>query len=98
MSDAAPADRPPQTISWLSELRAGVPRGWGRFVEVYGPVVREWCRQMGLQQADADDVAQEVLVKAGQGIASFGVGGNFVGWLYAVTRNAVRDHFRRRAD
>jgi RNA polymerase sigma-70 factor (ECF subfamily) len=89
-------DAPDGSSSWLSDLRAGRSRGWQRLVEVFDPVVRTWCRQAGLQPVDVDDVTQEVFVKVRQGIAAF-VTGNFVGWLHAITTNAIRDHFRRRA-
>jgi RNA polymerase sigma-70 factor (ECF subfamily) len=87
---------PDGSRSWLSDLRAGRPRGWQRLVEVFEPVVRHWCRQAGVQPADGDDVTQEVFVKVRQGIGSFEPG-NFTGWLYTITANAVRDHFRHRA-
>jgi RNA polymerase sigma-70 factor (ECF subfamily) len=93
---SAPEPLPNPSSSWLSDLRAGRPGGWRRVVEVFDPVVRHWCRQAGLQPADADDVTQEVFAKVRQGIASFRQG-NFVGWLHAITHNAVRDHFRRLA-
>src|SRR4051812_29488531 len=32
---------------------------WRTFVEVYGPLVRHSCRRLGLQDADAAEVAQE---------------------------------------
>src|SRR5262245_9186411 len=88
---------PDGSSSWLSDLRAGRPRGWQRLMEVFEPVVRLWCRQAGVQPAEVDDVTQEVFVKVRQGIGSFEPG-NFTGWLYAITTNAARDHFRRRAD
>jgi RNA polymerase sigma-70 factor (ECF subfamily) len=61
-------------------------------VFVFESVVRHWCRQAGLQPADADDVTQVVFAKVQRGIGDFQTG-NFVGWLYAVTRNVIRDHF-----
>ena len=36
---------------------------WGEFVNRYGPQIYGWCRKRGLQDADAQDVAQTVLVK-----------------------------------
>ena len=36
---------------------------WSRFVDRYGPQVFGWCRARGLQQADAENVTQEVLSK-----------------------------------
>ena len=36
---------------------------WGEFVAYYGPKIRTWCCQRGLQSADADDVTQNVLLR-----------------------------------
>src|SRR3954462_10706131 len=88
MSDDGPSD---PSSSWLSDLRAGRPTGWRRLVETFEPVVRHWCRHAGLQPADADDVTQEAFAKVRRGIGDFQPG-NFVGWLYRITANAVRDH------
>src|SRR4051812_22726550 len=87
---------PDPSSSWLSSLRAGRPAGWERLLFVFQPVVLVWCRQHGMQSADTDEVAQEVFVRVGAGIDSFQPG-NFVGWIYRITLNAIHDHFRRRA-
>jgi RNA polymerase sigma factor (sigma-70 family) len=36
---------------------------WAEFVRRYGPLVYRWCRRWQLQEADAQDVTQDVLVK-----------------------------------
>src|SRR5262249_59472623 len=36
---------------------------WKEFVLRYGPKIYRWCRQWNLQEADAQDVAQTVLLK-----------------------------------
>ena len=36
---------------------------WERFVFLYGPLVIDWARRYGLQDADARDVAQDVLMQ-----------------------------------
>ena len=44
----------------LEQVRAGRPDAWRRLVDLYGPAVYRWCRQLGVSQADAADVVQEV--------------------------------------
>jgi RNA polymerase sigma-70 factor (ECF subfamily) len=44
---------------------------------------------------DADDLTQDVLVQMLQKLDSFQPDGRFTTWLYAVTRNAAEDRFRR---
>lgn len=46
--------------------------------------------------ADADDVAQDVLLKVLRGSASLRDEDRFGGWLAATVRNAVTDHLRAR--
>lgn len=36
---------------------------WEEFVRIYGPQVLRWCRARGLQECDAADVCQDVLVR-----------------------------------
>ena len=36
---------------------------WAAFVRRYGPLIHGWCRRWGLQEADALEVDQEVLLK-----------------------------------
>lgn len=38
-------------------------QAWDEFVRIYSPAVLGWCRSRGLQPADAEDVAQTVLVR-----------------------------------
>lgn len=83
----------------LDQLRKADPAGWERFTSVYGPLVYLWCRQSHLQAADAADVAQDVFVATLAKIAEFRrdrAGDSFRGWLWTITQNKIRDHFRRR--
>ena len=36
---------------------------WGEFVDRYGPRIYQWCRRWDLQEADAQDVTQTVLLR-----------------------------------
>ena len=69
-------------------------RAWDAFVLRYGPLIHAWSRRYGLQQADADDVTQEVLKKLCRNIGAFKYDpakGTFRAWLKTVTRNTWRD-------
>jgi len=57
--------------------------------------VRKWIRAMGGPEADRDDLVQEVFMVVHRRLPDFD-GGNLPGWLYAITRNKVRDHRRLR--
>jgi RNA polymerase sigma factor (sigma-70 family) len=67
----------PQTTgtsaSLLGRLRheAADPADWGEFVRRYGPLIHGWCRRWKLQEADAEDVTQDVLVKLATKLRTF---------------------------
>lgn len=70
---------------------------WAAFVERYAPVVFSWCRRFHLQDSDAADVTQDVLVKLMRSMQNFQYEpgkGRFRGWLKTVTANTVRDMVR----
>jgi RNA polymerase sigma factor (sigma-70 family) len=74
---------------------------WGEFLTRYGPQVLGWCRHWHLQEADAEDVAQDVLIRVSKQMRTFRYdpGKSFRGWLKTVARAAWADWLdaRRRA-
>jgi RNA polymerase sigma-70 factor (ECF subfamily) len=67
---------------------------WQAFVHRYGPRIFYWCRQFRLQESDAADVTQEVLLKLVRVMRDFRYDptrGTFQSWLKTVTANAARD-------
>jgi len=83
--------------SLVDRVKAQDPEAWRRFSTLYGPLVYHWARQSKLQSHDAADIVQEVFRKVASHIGGFRrdrAGDSFRGWLWTVTRNAIRDHFR----
>jgi RNA polymerase sigma-70 factor (ECF subfamily) len=73
---------------------------WSRLVTTFGPIVYGWCRSSGIGEADSPDVVQNVFASVAGGICSFQPKkdqGSFRSWLATITRNKVRDYFRKRA-
>ena len=66
---------------------------WEEFVERYGPLVVNWCRRWGEQEADALDVTQVVLSKLAVQMRRFAYdpSRSFRTWLHTVALNAWRD-------
>ncbi|MFO0902398.1 MAG: sigma-70 family RNA polymerase sigma factor [Pirellulales bacterium] len=67
-------------------------QAWEEFVQVYGPMIYRYCRKRGCQEADAADVAQEVLSRVTRAIGAFEYRpdrGRFRDWLGVLTRNEV---------
>jgi RNA polymerase sigma-70 factor (ECF subfamily) len=73
------------------------PAAWGKFVHSYQPMIRAWCLRWGAQPSDADDIAQQVLLKLLTAMKTYrrDQKASFRGWLKAVTHNAWRDFVRR---
>ena len=71
---------------------------WGEFVERYSPQVYGWCRGWRLQDADAQDVTQEVLVILARRMATFDYDPtrSFRAWLKTVTQHAWGEFVARR--
>src|SRR5215469_5041298 len=58
--------------------------------------VASWCYHMTGDTNSAVDLAQEIFIKAFQGMGSFGRGSKFTTWLYSITRNHCLDELRSR--
>jgi RNA polymerase sigma-70 factor, ECF subfamily len=67
---------------------------WNRFVDTYSPYIVRWCQAMGLQDADAADATQSVLMKLIQAMRTWEFQpdrGRFRNWLRTVTHNVAVD-------
>src|SRR5215469_5803461 len=86
---------PPTRATLLTHLRDDPhdQAGWDEFVERYGRHIYRWCRQWNLQDADAEDVSQNILVKLAQKLRHFAYdpSRSFRGWLKTLARHAWRD-------
>lgn len=79
-------------VSLLRRLRNS-PRddaAWDDFARRYGPIVYRWCLQWKVQEADANDITQNVLLKLVERLQTFEYqpGGSFRAWLKTVTYHA----------
>src|SRR4051794_26507578 len=71
---------------------------WAEFVRRYGARIHGWGRRWGLQEADAQDISQDVLMKLVRAMQAFRYdpAQRFRGWLKTVTHNAWQDLARGR--
>src|SRR5262249_40914941 len=86
--------------SLLMQLQDGQPAAWERVTSLYAPLVYRWCREMRLAEQDMPAVFHQVFQSVAAHTRSFHKdrpGDTFRHWLRAITRNKVRDHFRRSA-
>lgn len=71
---------------------------WHEFVEIYWPVIHRLARRKGLQTADADDLAQQVLMSVAKSIEQRphdSERARFRTWLDKIVRNAVLNALSR---
>jgi len=95
------ADSLPTRASLLLKIRDPHDDvAWRQFIEIYAPLIYGYGRKNGLQDADAADLAQDVLRTVAQTAQTFDYDpkrGAFRGWLFTVTRNKLRDFLASRA-
>jgi RNA polymerase sigma factor (sigma-70 family) len=87
---------PPTRVSLLKRIRNREDQqAWQEFVNLYAPVIRSFARSHLLQEDDANDVLQEVLIAVHGGTYKRRRG-RFRNWLFTVTINKIRDFYIRR--
>ena len=86
---------PTTRVTLLARLRQDPTdqAAWDVFVERYGRHIYRWCRQWRLQDADAEDVTQNILAKLARKLRHFAYdpSRSFRGWLRTLAHHAWRD-------
>lgn len=89
---------PPTRASLLASLNdRASEEAWTEFAGIYRPLIVRVAVARGLQVADAEDLAQEVLATVARAIETFKSRGegSFRGWLFQITKNLVVNHLTR---
>jgi RNA polymerase sigma-70 factor (ECF subfamily) len=98
--ETAVQDTPVTRPSLLLRLRDPQDAvAWNDFVQIYAPLIRRFGLRHGLQDADADDVTQEVLRCVAEAIGRWEYdprAGRFRSWLFTITRHQLVNHVERR--
>ncbi len=79
----------------LLKKKGTLDQGLRLFVKVYGKDLHGFIRTYGLQQADADEVFQETLIKLMEKAKSFKGQSSLKTWVWTIARNKTIDHKRK---
>ena len=74
-------------------------QAWQEFVSLYEPFVHRFARRSGLQDADARELVQDVLLSVVQAVGRWEVDperARFRTWLFRIARNRLLDVLSRR--
>jgi len=82
-------------LSLISRVKTDDSEAWRDLVELYGPLVRFWCRRSGLNDVSSSDCVQNVFMAVLRSLDQYR-GGNhsFRAWLWTITRNKIIDAAR----
>src|SRR5437868_850127 len=97
-TDFRPSSDTSLTLMMRVQKAPADSKAWEEFVQHYRPMIQDWCRKWGLQDSDAEDVTQEVLLKFLTVIKQFRYDPDqsFRSWLKTVTHRALTDFARAR--
>jgi RNA polymerase sigma-70 factor (ECF subfamily) len=89
------------SLSLIRRVQSHDEDAWNWLTKLYGPMVYRWTRMTGIAAPDAADIVQNVFLILLRKIDQFSAerpDSSFRGWLWTVTRNAVREHLRRQGN
>lgn len=93
------ANLAPTPVSLLGRLGRNPNDGaaWKEFVQYYGRTIFLWCRHWGLQDADAEDISQEILIEVARKMRTFiyDPARSFRAWLKTLAHGAWCDWLER---
>ncbi len=97
MSPNEPTSNSSTSSSFLRGLVQRRTESWKLADVVYRRMIFVWCRSAGCSQADAEEIAQETMVRVVGSVDGFehsGRRGAFRAWLRGIAANLTVDHFR----
>jgi RNA polymerase sigma-70 factor, ECF subfamily len=80
----------------LERAKAGDPQAFQELVRPHVDAIRRFARSFCKNDTDADDLAQDALVKAYRSFGAFDGRSSLTTWLYTIAKNQFLDHRRGR--
>ncbi|MEM7560588.1 MAG: sigma-70 family RNA polymerase sigma factor [Planctomycetota bacterium] len=88
------------SLSLLRRLQeSDESENWNELARIYSPLIRLWLRRYQVQESDADDLLQEVLLALAEQLGQFnhsGRKGSFRCWLRTILLNRLRRFWQSR--
>jgi RNA polymerase sigma-70 factor (ECF subfamily) len=81
----------------IKRAQAGDVRAFESLVETHIPRLRRFARSFAKNDSDADDLAQDALIKVYRSLRGYRFESSFSTWLYRVTKNCFMDAQRSAA-
>jgi RNA polymerase sigma-70 factor (ECF subfamily) len=81
----------------IDRLSRGETAAFRELVEAYKKKMYYFALDMVANPADAEDISQEVFLKAFRSFATFKRNAKLSSWLYRIATNAAIDHLRRKS-
>lgn len=90
----------PTSTTLIVALKNDESAAWERFIRLYSPLIRFWCRKPGgrLTRSDRQDITQEVMAKVGRAIGDFDEkrpNRSLRAWLRSITSNTIADFLEK---
>jgi RNA polymerase sigma-70 factor (ECF subfamily) len=97
LSDSTASSTDSSSLSLVAGLCGGSDDAWCKLVDLYAPLVRSWCLYSGVPEQRVADLLQEVFLAIHRSVDRFESQestSGFRGWVWMITTNKIRDHFR----
>ena len=93
---SAPIAPSPEIADLVRRAQRGETGAFQDLVREFLPQVRRFARAFARDAADADDLAQEALIKAYRSLGGYRLESTFATWLYTIVRHAYLDAVKSR--
>ena len=87
-----------EDLDWflVQRVQAGDTSAFGELVEKYQKRIYEIAYGFTHHPEDANDLSQEIFLRASKALGRFNGNSSFYAWLYRIAQNVCIDHTRRK--